>query len=126
MRSKRISFVSLAVVLVAAASLFATQGSAAELVWRIKSEHPNVVSLEFYSQDRNHVWPGDGDIYVIEDWKTHSYSLSCNYGEKICYGAWVRNDSDSYWGAGFDGDQACDTCCAVCGYGDIETKVLKP
>ena len=126
MSSKRFPVLSLAALLVAAASLFATQASAAELVWRFQSEHPNHVSLEFYSQDRNHVWPGDGDVYVIEDWDTHTYSLTCNDGEKICFGAWVRNDSSTYWGAGMDGTEACDTCCAVCGRGDLNTQVLKP
>ncbi len=125
MSSKRFPVLSLAALLVAAASLFATQASAAELVWRIQSEHPNHVSLEFYSQDRNHAWPGGGDVYVIEDWDTHTYALTCNDGEKICYGAWV-NESSSYWGAGYEGAEACETCCAVCGYGDIKTKVLKP
>ncbi len=126
MSLNRFPVLPLAALLVAAASLFATQASAAELVWRIQSEHPNPVSLEFYSQDRDHVWPGGGDVYVIKDWDTHRYSLTCNDGEKICYGAWVRNESDSYWGAGFDGAEACETCCAVCGRGDMKTKVLKP
>ena len=125
MSSKRFPVVSLAALLVAAASLLATQASAAELVWRIQSEHPNHVSLEFYSQDRNHTWPGSGDVYVIKDWDTHIYSLTCNDGEKICYGAWV-NESNTYWGVGYDGAEACGTCCAVCGRGDVNTKVLKP
>ncbi len=58
MSSKRFAVLSLAAPLVAAASLLTTQASAAELVWRIQSEHPNRVSLEFYSQDRNRAWPG--------------------------------------------------------------------
>jgi len=126
MRSKRVPLLSLAALLVAAASLLATQASAAELVWRIESEHPNVVSLEFYSQDRSNVWPGGGEAYVLEDWATHTYSLSCNYGETICFGAWVRNESSTYWGAGYNGTEACESCCAVCGYGELNTQVLKP
>ena len=126
MRSKRFTVLSLAALLVAAAGMFATQASAAELVWRIKSEHPNHVSLEFYSQDRNHAWPGDGDVYVLKDWDTHRYSLSCNSGESICFGAWVRNESDTYWGVGHNGNEYCETCCAVCGGGELNTQVLKP
>ena len=125
MRSKRFAVLPLAALLAAAASLFAAQASAAELVWRIQSEHPNHVSLEFYSQDRNHVWPGGGDVYVIEDWATHTYTLTCNDGEKICYGAWV-SESSTYWGKGYDGAEACGSCCAVCGHGELNTQVLKP
>ena len=108
------------------ASLAGTSTSAGEVVWKIKSEHPNTVTVEFYSQDRNHVWPGGGEVYVIKDWDTHSYSLPCNSGEKICFGAWVMNDTSSYWGAGYDGDEACDNCCAICGATDLRTQVLKP
>ena len=126
MRSKRFTVLSLASLLVAAAGMFATQAFADELVWRIKSEHPNQVSVEFYSQDRNHVWPGGGEVHIIKDWDTHTYSLTCDDGEKICYGAWVRNDSSTYWCAGNDGGQACDNCCAVCGHGELKTQVLKP
>ena len=125
MSSKRFAMLSLAAMLVAAASLLATQASAAELVWRFQSKHPNHVSLEFYSQDRSQVWPGGGGVYVIKDWATHTYSLTCDDGEKICYGAWV-NDSSTYWGKGYDGAEACGSCCAVCGRGDVKTKVLKP
>ncbi len=126
MRSRRFTVWSLAALLVAVAGMFATQASAAELVWRFKSEHPNAVNLEFYSQDRNHTWPGSGDVYVIKDWDTHRYSLSCNDGEMICFGAWVRNESSTYWGAGLDGTEACESCCFVCGHGETNTQVLKP
>ena len=126
MRSRHFPELSLAALLAAAAGLLATQAPAAELVWRIQSEHPNHVSLEFYSQDRSRVWPGGGKVYIIEDWDTHSYSLTCNDGENICYGAWVGNDTSTYWGMGYDGAEACRTCCAVCGHGDVKTKVLKP
>ncbi len=72
MSSKRFHVLPLAGLLIAAAGLLATQAAAAELTWRIKSDHPNHVSLEFYSQDRNRVWPGGGNTYVIEDWDTHT------------------------------------------------------
>ena len=126
MRSKRFPVLSLAAMLVAAAPLLATQGSAAELVWRIQSEHPNHVSVEFYSQDRNHSWPGGGEVYVIEDWDTHRYLLTCNDGETICYGAWVRGEDSTYWGVGRDDRFGCNNCCYTCGGGDVTTKVLKP
>ena len=97
---------------------------AAELQWHVRSEHEYAVSLEFYSQDRNHVWPGNDEVYVIRDYDVHDYTLTCNNGEKICYGAWVRNDSSSYWGSGYDGEQSCDSCCFTCGAGDTPVVVL--
>ncbi len=109
-----------------AGSLNGASANASELTWRLKSEHPNTVSLEFYSQDRNHVWPGNGKVYLLDDWDTHSYTLSCNYNELICFGAWVRNRSDTYWGSGYNDEKSCDSCCARCGQGDVQTQSLQP
>ena len=99
---------------------------AESLTWYFRSDHPNIVSLEVYSQSRNHVWPGNGDAYVLDDWDVHSFPLSCRSGEKICYGAWVRNESNSYWGAGYDGIEACDDCCYYCEGGSTPVIVLNP
>lgn len=96
------------------------------LNWTFSSEHPSIVDLEFYSQDRNHVWPGNNKVYVIDDYAQHSYSLSCSSGERICYGAWVRGNSSVYWGAGMNDAYGCSTCCAVCGSGAVEAINLKP
>lgn len=105
----------------------ATVSAAAdELVWRFKSEHQGVVSLEFYSQDRNKSWPGGGEVYVIDDWKTNRFPIDCEQGETICYGAWVRGEGSTYWGMGPDGREPCDNCCARCGGGTLPVQVLKP
>ena len=117
MNRVRIS-VLLAVVAALATGLMPTVASAASLKWHVRSEHSKVTSLEFYSQDRDYVWPGGGEVYVIEDYDEHTYTLSCNKGEKICYGAWVPEDDDdddiTYWGAGKDGDKSCSRCCFRC------------
>jgi hypothetical protein len=61
----------LSVLLMAAGVIGAAVPAAADtLVWRFKSEHPNTVSLSFYSQDRNHAWPGGDEVYIIDDWDT--------------------------------------------------------
>lgn len=99
--------------------------SAESFTWHFRSEHPNTISLEFYSQDRDHVWPGNNEVYVIDDDSVHHYTLECRRGEKICYGAWVRNRSQSYWGAGYDGVEACESCCYVCDGGETNTLVLE-
>ena len=86
-----------------------------EIKWSVRSNHPNIVQLEFFSQDRDAAWPGGDRAYELKDSQFHDYSLSCQTGEKICFGAWVSGDSSHYWGAGADNDQACDSCCAKCG-----------
>jgi len=98
--------------------------SAGELIWHFRSEHSGVINLEFYSQNRNHVWPGNNQVYVIDDGNVHDYALECNSGEKICYGAWLRSDSSSYWGSGYGGEQRCDSCCFTCDGGPTNVMVL--
>ena len=100
-------------------------GQAEELTWHMRSTYPYAVSVEFYSQDRSHVWPGNGKVYVIRDDDDHTYTLACQSGETICYGAWVRGHSSSYWGAGYGGDQACKACCHDCDGGETPMITLK-
>ena len=111
-----------------AAGLYAGAGSATagEMVWKFKSEHPNSVGVELYSQDRNKTWPGGGRPYVLRDWKTHEFQIDCQEAERICFGAWVQNDTSTFWGAGLDGVEACSNCCAKCGSKGLRTQVLKP
>jgi len=77
-------------VFVSGAAEVQAQGSNA-ITFRVKSLHPNIVDLEFYSQSRRgHVWPGGGQVYTLRDSQSHHHDLACNAGEKVCYGAWVR------------------------------------
>lgn len=105
-------------------SVFAAQADSLQM--SIESHHPNVVSLEFYSQDYNRAWPGDGQVYLLDDSQTHEYNLNCESGETICFGAWVRNQSDSYWGVGMNNSQRCTDCCYVCGGNGSNVRVLNP
>jgi len=94
---------------------------AANLTWTFDNDHRRTVSIEFYSQDRNHVWPGNGDVYVVKPSEGQvNISLQCRNGENICYGAWVRGKSNTYWGAGKGDEHYCSDCCAVCGRGNVE------
>jgi hypothetical protein len=111
-----------AVLLLAGMALAAARADAATLKWRFTSHHEYIVQLEFYSQARNHIWPGNDQAYELRDSKAHTFTLSCQSGEKICYGAWVKGDTDEYWGVGPDDEESCDDCCAVCGSG--ETQVI--
>lgn len=94
--------------------------------WSFRNNHPNSVQLEFYSQDRNAAWPGDGRAYVLRDYDIHTFNLNCWFGEKICYGAWVDGNASEYWGAGLDGSQSCANCCITCQNGHMGTHNLNP
>ncbi|MDF0600870.1 hypothetical protein P1J78_09015 [Psychromarinibacter sp. C21-152] len=109
------------------ATLLPAAASAATLLWTIDNDYNRTVSLEFYSQDRGHVWPGNGQVYVIDPNEGNAqFNLSCNYNELICYGAWVRGSSRTYWGVGPNDSYNCSNCCARCGLGDVEGIQLLP
>lgn len=106
--------ITMTFALLAAAFSLAAPASAQSLEWRFKSEHPRVVDVELYSMDRDHAWPGGNEAYTLRDYATRTIDISCRRGEKICYGAWVRNSKSSIWGAGVDGKADCDNCCFIC------------
>ncbi len=73
------------------------------------------VFLKFYSENRSYVWPGPSDHYTLSDNGEHPFTLACNIGEKICYGAGYSQDgTGNYWGVGFLGNQGCTACCLTC------------
>jgi hypothetical protein len=101
--------------------------SAETLVWRFQSKHSKIVDVELYSDTRRgHVWPGSNEIYVLDDYSTKTISISCRYGESVCYGAWVRNRTNSYWGVGYKNRNRCSSCCYTCDGGETRTIVLNP
>jgi hypothetical protein len=109
--------VGLALLMLVAASFAA---SAADVTFEMRNNHPNAVEVELYSQDRNHVWPGGGEIYLLDDGETKTMPLSCNEGEQICYGAWISGDRGTYWGVGPDNKETCSDCCYTCTGGSTE------
>ena len=83
-------------------------------VW-ITSNDKHTVHVQLFAQSRNVIWPSPSDVWVIDDWDENRFEFSCREGEKICYGAWVAGtQGDEYWGAGFDGEDACESCCFRC------------
>ncbi|WP_350334655.1 hypothetical protein [Coralliovum pocilloporae] len=119
-------FIGLIVMSFAVIGLSVGSSHAAQLTWKVKSNHPNKVSVVFYSQTYDHAWPGGSKVYVISDYKTHTYRLNCRRGEKICYGAWVRGNSTTYWGVGQYNQHGCRGCCYTCGGGTTKVQVLNP
>jgi hypothetical protein len=86
--------------------------------WSITSSYPYQVQLEFYSKDRDAAWPGASRAYLLDDSKEHKFSLNCQPGERICYGAWdvtTRGSGKKYWGVGKNEHHGCSDCCWTCG-----------
>lgn len=108
------------------AALFAPVAHAGDVTFEIKNSHPNAMRVELYSQDRDHVWPGNNQDYYLNDGETKSIPLSCNDGESICYGAWVDGDDSTYWGVGPGNTEKCDDCCYTCSGGETEEIDLVP
>ena len=98
----------------------------ADVTFVMRNDHPNAVRIELYSQDRDHVWPGGGQDYYLDDGETKTMSLECEEGESICYGAWIDGDQGTYWGVGPNNEQACDDCCYTCEGGETEEITLVP
>ena len=123
-------FLGLAMLVLAGFALVSINGGTAQaqsLEWRFESNHPNIVDVELYSQSRRgHVWPGNNKIYVLDDYSTKHINISCRSGEKICYGAWVRGDTGSYWGVGYKNGNGCKGCCYNCDGGVTKVQVLNP
>jgi len=117
------------IMMVQATVLMALPGSvsAETLLWKFRSEHPKIVDVELYSDTRrNHVWPGNDRIYVLDDYSTKTINITCRRGEKICYGAWVRNRTGTYWGVGYKNRNSCKRCCYTCDGGQTKVIVLNP
>jgi hypothetical protein len=78
---------------------------------------PFNIAIAFYSQTRpGYVWPGSGQAYQLVPNATKPFSMSCKFGEQICYGAtFPENPMGTYWGVGFNGANGCDNCCITCG-----------
>lgn len=98
-----------------------TPAFAADITITMQNDHPNAVEVEMYSQDRDHVWPGNNQVYYFDDGETKQIPLACEEGETICYGAWIAGDKGTYWGTGPDNQQECSNCCYTCEGGETET-----
>lgn len=112
--------------LVAGVFSLPTASSADSLTWNVQSMYKHKVQIEFYAQGRRHAWPGGNQAYGLNDYDTHTYTLNCRSGERICYGAWVTGNSSKYWGVGSNNKYSCSNCCATCGAGDTPKIVLRP
>jgi hypothetical protein len=85
--------------------------------FNVKNLTGKTVVTAFYSQTRPGLaWPGLNQGYNFEPNDSRVQSLNCKFNEKVCYGAWYRdNPAGTYWGAGFNGANSCASCCITCG-----------
>ena len=119
--ASRAALALLAVLFISIAPAFA-----ADVSFVMNNHHPNAVEVELYSQDREYVWPGNNEVYLLDDGETKTMSLACEEGETICYGAWIQGDQATYWGVGPDNSQKCENCCYTCTGGSTEQINLVP
>ncbi|SRR5260370_20813223 len=107
--------------------IFAGSGIAVaeDETFRVKSMAEKNVQIEFFSEDRHHIWPGNGRAYDLNDYNEHDFRLNCVNGEKICYGAWIRSNSNTYWGSGANGSAGCTDCCVACAGGHTREIILR-
>lgn len=104
-----------------AALLLTTSVHAADMAFFVKNKRTEAVAVELFSHDRDTVWPGNDKVFLIDPRSRKSIPISCNAGERICYGAWVNGDDSISAGVGPDNDQPCDTCCFTCVEHSTET-----
>ena len=90
----------------------------------IEVSDPSIVNLRFYSSDRDWYWPGPDRSWIIDDYEERTYHLQCEYGEKICYGAWKQYSESETWGVGKSVTNGCTNCCWTCNSGRVTGKNL--
>lgn len=104
----------------------ATMASAENITFTIENESDFDIQIEFYSQDRSHAWPGGDQAYNLSSGADNAYRLECRDGEKICYGAWVKGKSSTYWGVGLNNKYTCESCCQRCGEANLSKRLTNP
>jgi len=106
-------------------AIFAPSASAESLTWNVESDYPRPIELEFYSLNRSFVWPGD-EAMALDHRDRRAFTIKCDRGERICYGAWVRGRESIYWGTGRSGTHGCERCCFVCDGTETNLIIFEP
>jgi len=101
--------------------LLAGPAHAADMAFFVKNLRSQGVAVELFSRDRDTVWPGGDKVFLVEPGTRKSIPITCNAGERICYGAWVNGNDAISAGVGPDNDRKCDDCCFTCVEKSTET-----
>ena len=104
----------LAAVLIALAFLAAPAHAEGGMTFYMKNDTGRAMVLELHGRDTARVWPGEGQVYLLEPGERKSELIDCREGENICYGAWVYGNDRISFGVGPDGDRQCRSCCSIC------------
>ncbi|TAH64674.1 MAG: serine/threonine protein kinase [Rhodopseudomonas palustris] len=91
------------------------------VTWKITDRTSSRLSIAFYSETRKGVgWPGGNESWPLIGTET-THVLPCVAGERICYGAWRRDDlsASTYWGGGRMNLHGCEGCCTTCDGGEF-------
>jgi uncharacterized protein YecT (DUF1311 family) len=114
----RISSRRLAAVVILGASLsvgFDQESFAKSFAFLFRNNSGTDLQYQLFATGRDIVWPGAARFYTIPaNSKVHNAAISCELGEKICFGAWIEGRTDFYWGVGRSKTNACSHCCYVC------------
>jgi hypothetical protein len=106
-----IRFAIIALVL----AVFSGSATAADMHFYMKNRQDHGVAVELFSQDRDKVWPGDDKVYFLDAREKKAVPVTCEAGERICYGAWINGNDRISFGVGPDNDQPpCQYCCFLC------------
>src|SRR3984957_15224231 len=77
------------------------QAHAETMDFHLKNSTGKAIQVRMFSQTRVWQWPSATTAYDQKNKKTASYPITCNAGEKVCYGAWPTKKPTSWgWGAG--------------------------
>ena len=92
------------------------QAQAETMDFHLKNSTGKAIQVRMFSQTRTWQWPSATTAWDQKNKKTASYPITCNAGEKVCYGAWPTKKPTSWgWGVGPAGTMKCTACCNTCG-----------
>lgn len=110
---KLLATISLGLLLIVGADTGSAQSG--EATFKLTDKAGFTIIVKFFSQNRNWQWPSATSHWTLGDTGQHEFHLSCQNGEKICYGGSFTADDKTHWGVGFKGDKPCQGCCLTCG-----------
>ncbi len=136
-----------AVTMFVAASVLAAPVAAAEMTFQLVNDTERALNFKLFSRgESRQEWPSKTKAYSIKpEAAVQQVKITCEASEQICWGAWMRVQSESgeikgpngqrathsssyRAGAGERGQRSCEHCCHVCTDGVVvpPTKLRDP